>query len=165
MLFRERQSFVRQWWPLLLGPAVLVPILVFLVPSHGSPLHLSWPGIIGPVVVVLGITLLLTLRLDTRLDSAGAHYRLFPLQWQWRSQAWAEVARAYVRAYDPLSEYGGWGLKGTARNRALNMSGDQGLQLELQNGRRLLLGTQRPAEVAQALSQLGVPGQGAAPAG
>jgi hypothetical protein len=69
-----------------------------------------------------------------------------------------------VRAYDPLGEYGGWGLKGSSGNRALNIAGDQGLQLELQNGQRLLLGTQRPAEVTQALHQLGVPGQSTASA-
>ncbi|MBF9219855.1 hypothetical protein [Hymenobacter ruricola] len=161
MLFQERQVFIRRWWPLLLGPIVLIGALLLAVPPKGA-FPLNWLGALGAAAVLAGVALLLTLRLETRLDQAGAHYRLFPLQWQWRSRSWAEIARAYVRAYDPLSEYGGWGLKGSARNRALNISGDQGLQLELTNGQRLLLGTQRPTEVAQALQQLGVPGPGAA---
>ncbi|UOQ99064.1 hypothetical protein MUN81_06115 [Hymenobacter sp. 5317J-9] len=156
MLFQERQSFVRHWVLLLFVPVVVITVLLLTVPPK-SGFPLTWPGLIGPVVGVAGVALLLTLRLDTRIDKAGAHYRLFPLQWQWRTQSWPNVARAYVRSYDPLSEYGGWGLKGTSRNRAYNMAGHQGLQLELTDGRRLLLGTQRPAEVAQVLQELGVP--------
>jgi hypothetical protein len=68
--------------------------------------------------------------------------------------AWPEVARAYLRRYDPLGEYGGWGIKGTSQNRAYNIANEEGLQLELHNGRRLLLGTQRPTELAQALATL-----------
>lgn len=154
MLFQERQVFIRRWWPLLLGPVVLIGALAWLVPA--KPFHVDWPAAVAGVAVLLGVGLLLTLRLETRLDAAGAHYRLFPLQWAWRLQPWPGVAQAYVRAYDPLGEYGGWGLKGSRRNRALNISGDQGLQLELRDGTRLLLGTQRPAEITQALSQLNV---------
>jgi hypothetical protein len=156
MLFQERQVFIRRWWPLLLAPAVVMAALVWLVPA--KPLRLDWSLAVVGTMVVLCVSLLLMLRLETRLDAAGAHYRLFPLQWAWRSQPWAEVAAAYVRAYDPLSEYGGWGLKGSRSNRALNIAGDQGLQLVLRDGNRLLLGTQRPADIAQALEQLAVPG-------
>jgi hypothetical protein len=155
MLFQERQLFIRRWWPLLLSPLVVIGTLLVALPSK-SAFSLTWPGVLAPLLVLVAVALLLLLRLETRLDPAGAHYRLFPLQMRWRTQPWPAVARAYVRAYDPLSEYGGWGLKGTSANRALNISGDQGLQLELRGGQRLLLGTQRPAEVAQALQQLGV---------
>ncbi|GAA4376011.1 hypothetical protein GCM10023186_09410 [Hymenobacter koreensis] len=100
--------------------------------------------------------LLLTLRLEIRLDETGVHYRLAPLHRSWRHKAWAEISRVQVRSYDPLGEYGGWGLKGTSRNRALNIAGSEGLQLELRDGTRLLLGTQRPAELRQALATLNI---------
>ncbi|MDO7852930.1 hypothetical protein [Hymenobacter convexus] len=156
MLFQERQLFIRRWWPLLLTPAVVIITLVWLLPA--KPFRADWSAVVAGVVVLLSVCLLLTLRLETRLDAAGAHYRLFPLQWTWRSRPWASIAQAYVRAYDPLGEYGGWGLKGRSSNRALNISGDQGLQLVLRDGNRLLLGTQRPAEITQALGQLAIPG-------
>ncbi|MDO7846858.1 hypothetical protein Q5H92_10860 [Hymenobacter sp. M29] len=161
MLFQERQVFIRRWWPLLLAPVIVVGTLVWLVPA--KPFHADWPAVVAGVAVALGIALLLTLRLETRLDDAGAHYRLFPLQWSWRLRPWTEVTQAYVRAYDPLGEYGGWGLKGRSSNRALNISGDQGLQLVLRDGNRLLLGTQRPAEITQALGQLAVSGLSTVP--
>ncbi|GAB3725152.1 hypothetical protein GCM10027594_06420 [Hymenobacter agri] len=156
MLFQERQVFIRRWWPLLLVPVVVVAALLWLLPA--KPFHADWSAGVAGIAVALGVGLLLTLRLETRLDAAGAHYRLFPLQWRWQVRPWPEIAQANVRTYDPLGEYGGWGLKGTRRNRAYSISGDQGLQLVLRDGTRLLLGTQRPAEITQALTQLKVPG-------
>lgn len=157
MLFQERQVFIRRWWPLVLGPAVTVAALAWLVPP-ARPIQPGWLAVAVTFVAFVGVAILLTLRLDTRLDQAGVHYRLFPLHWRWQFRPWAAVARAYVRTYDPLGEYGGWGLKGRRRNYALTISGDQGLQLELADGRRLLLGTQRPAEITQALQELAAPG-------
>ncbi|MBD2724289.1 hypothetical protein [Hymenobacter armeniacus] len=166
MLFQERQVFVRRWWPLLLTPAVVVTTLLWLVPAKGAPSATSdmVAGMVAATMGLLGIGLLLMLRLETRLSKTGVYYRLFPLHWRWQLWPWAEITQAFVRSYDPLGEYGGWGLKGSRRNRAYNISGDQGLQLVLRNGNRLLLGTQRPAEITQVLTQLGVPGQSATPA-
>jgi hypothetical protein len=148
-IFVERQWLVRYWWPLLLIPMLLVSLVVWLAPKHGTP-----PG--WWVFALLGLVMALVagLVLDVRLDATGAYYRLLPLQWHWQHVAWPEVSRAYLRRYDPLSEYGGWGIKGTARNRAYNIANDEGLQLELRDGRRVLLGTQRPTELAQVLAQL-----------
>ena len=52
---------------------------------------------------------------------------------------------AWRRSYDD---------KGSFRNYALNVSGNQGLQLELADGRRILLGTRRPGELRQTLEKL-----------
>jgi hypothetical protein len=148
-VFAERQWLVRHWWPLLLLPSVLVPLVAWLAPRHGTP-----PGWWVFALSGLVMGLVVGLALDVRLDATGAHYRLLPLQWHWQHVAWPEVARAYLRRYDPLGEYGGWGIKGSAQNRAYNIANDEGLQLELRDGRRVLLGTQRPAELAQVLAQL-----------
>ncbi len=148
-VFAERQWLLRHWWPLLL-PTLLGPLAVWLAPRHGNPPPYWVYALIGLVLALVA-----SLALEVRLDAAGAHYRLLPLQWRWRRVAWPAVARAYLRRYDPLGEYSGWGIKGSARNRAYNMANDDGWQLELRDGRRLLLGTQRPEELRQALAQLG----------
>lgn len=65
-------------------------------------------------------------------------------------------SKAYVRTYDALSEYGGWGLKGGAlwnnsKGKAINVSGNIGIQLELKNGKKLLIGTQKKKEAENVL--------------
>ncbi|HET9504986.1 MAG TPA: hypothetical protein VFO93_15695 [Hymenobacter sp.] len=148
-VFTERQWLLRYWWPLLLVPALLGPLIAWLAPRHGSPPP-YWVFILFGLVIALVAGLVL----EVRLDAAGAHYRLLPLQWRWQHVAWPEVARAYLRRYDPLGEYGGWGIKGSSQNRAYNIANDEGLQIELRNGRRVLLGTQRPTELRQVLAAL-----------
>lgn len=154
-VFTERQTFLRHWWALLLLSLVpaLLPAIVWLAdsPKASSPTA-AW---LAPLLAVAVMGLVLSIRLETRLDATGAHYRFWPLQLAERHQPWAAIRQAYVRPYDPLGEYGGWGIKGNRRHRALNVAGSEGIQLELADGTRLLLGTQRPDEARQALAQLG----------
>ena len=55
----------------------------------------------------------------------------------------------------PNKEYGGYGMKGTASNRALNAAGDSGVQLVLKGegieGDRVLIGSQRATEPSAAI--------------
>lgn len=62
-----------------------------------------------------------------------------------------EITGVEARVYRPIREFGGWGIRGWGGNRAYNMSGDQGVQLVLTNGQRLLIGTQRPQELEAAI--------------
>jgi len=153
-LFSEQQGFLRPWWWLLL-PVMVLPLgfTLFMVRHQTLPLV--------PKLVLLGLAPILLglfawLRLDTRVSLAGISYRMRPLSW--RHLTWAELTRAYVREYSPISEYGGWGIKGASlKNYAFNVSGSQGLQLELADGRRILLGTRRPVELQQAVDQARCP--------
>ena len=49
--------------------------------------------------------------------------------------------------YSPLAEYGGWGIKWGRSGLALNARGDRGVRLTLTDGRRVLVGSQRPEEL------------------
>ena len=53
-------------------------------------------------------------------------------------------------------EYGGWGLRYGffGKGRALNVSGNTGLQIEFNNGKRLLIGTNKPRELKEVLTKL-----------
>jgi hypothetical protein len=48
-----------------------------------------------------------------------------------------------------LREYGGWGIKGWSRRRtAYSVSGNRGVELELSDGRHVLIGSNRADELA-----------------
>ena len=65
----------------------------------------------------------------------------------------AEIGQASVREYAPMKEFGGWGMKSSRKyGHAYTMSGNRGVQLELSNGKKILLGSQRPEELAAALN-------------
>ena len=62
-----------------------------------------------------------------------------------------------VRRYRALREHGGWGLRGSfdGRVQAYTTAGDQGLELELATGRKVLIGTRRPQELLAVLQAMG----------
>jgi hypothetical protein len=58
-----------------------------------------------------------------------------------------------VRKYNPLTEYGGWGYRTGfgKKSGAMNVKGNIGIQIELSNGKKLLLGTQKKTEANKVL--------------
>ena len=155
ILFAEEQSFRQPWlWGLLLGTLVFVAV-VFGTIIHREPNNagsLVFPAVLI-VVVEIGVAVFLwVLKLKVRLDAAGLHIRFFPLVS--KEIPLGEIAHWEARTYSPLLEYGGWGIRYSFRNgTAYNISGNQGVQLELTNGKRILIGSQRSEELAEAIHQ------------
>ncbi len=106
--------------------------------------------------IMAGVTILfLTARLNTEIDETGVYYKFFPFHFKNHRIDWASVEKAFVREYSPLGEFGGWGIRfGFGQGRALNVSGNMGLQLHLKNGKKILIGTRKPDELAMVLEHL-----------
>lgn len=139
--FEEQQPF-RKNSIIWVGIVAMVPPLIIEVSKLVKQRSGSFEDIALIIFIeALVFTLLFTSRLETKLDEHGISYRLFPFQLKTRFVSWAEISSAQVRNYDPLGEYWGWGIKGTRKNRAINIAGDVGLQLIMKNGRKLLIGT------------------------
>ena len=160
--FTESQHFRQMWlWLLLLGinGAILVGLYRQFVAGQvfGEP-AISSAGLLVALSVTVLLTLLFaTLRLETRVESDGIYVRFHPFQSKFEHFAWDRLAKCYVRRYSPLGDYGGWGLRlGLSdKGKAYNVSGDQGLQLEFTDGRKLLIGTNRPEELERVLRERG----------
>jgi hypothetical protein len=75
--------------------------------------------------------------------------RFFPLTHQ--NITFEDITRCEVRTYNPIREFGGWGIRYRRGAKAYNVSGNRGVQLELANGKRLLIGSQRSEELARAI--------------
>ena len=137
MRFAETQSFS----PVIYGVLGLSAVAV------GSA-GLLWPTL--PLGLTLNLLCLRTTVTDQELIvSFGA---LFPLYR--RRVARTDIVSAEAATYAPIAEYGGWGIKGRPGNSALNARGNRGVRLTLRDGRRLLIGSQRPDELASALTAL-----------
>ena len=95
-------------------------------------------------------------KLYTTIDETGISYRFLPFHFNPRKVAWTEIEYAWVRKYRPIVEYGGWGIRYGmgGKGMAFNISGNMGLQLVLKTGKRVLIGTQNPDGINEALNQL-----------
>jgi hypothetical protein len=161
-LFSERQHFRQIWlWLLLIGINGLFAYGLYKQIFLGQPFGDN-PAPDGVLIALVIFNLLLATmfylsRLDTEIKSDGIYFRFYPFQWSYKRITWDNISNAFVRQYSPIGEYGGWGLRlGIfGKGRAYNVSGNKGLQLVYTNGKRFLLGTQKPDEVERTLKQLG----------
>jgi len=161
ILFQEKQKF-NQWWVWLIV-ICLNSVLIFGfyrqviagLPFGDNPM--SDNALLLTLTLALLFTFLfLSFRLDTVIKPEGIYVRFFPFHMKYQFYPWESLQKVYIRDYAPLSEYGGWELRWSVfgKGKAYNVSGDKGLQLELKNKNKLLIGTTRAAELTSVLSTL-----------
>ena len=157
--FTERQRFNQWWlWLILLIPASF-PVFGMLRELQSAQPFSAPEANIGFIIslAVSGtlVILFLLFRLDTQITAIGIYVRFFPVHFKYQQFLWSEMEQVYVRKYSPISEFGGWGLRYGLGNsgKAYNISGNQGIQIIFKNGKKLLIGTNKPEEAAAALTR------------
>jgi len=159
ILFSENQRFKQLWiWAIIILINGIFIFGIFQQLYKGVPFGtkiMSDSGlIIGLVTCILFDLLFWSLKLKTSISKEEIHVQFTPFHLKSRTYLWSEISQASVRKYSPIMEYGGWGIRGFRSNRAFNVSGKIGLQLEFKNGNKLLIGTQKGQEINDLLVQL-----------
>ncbi len=160
-LFRESQRF-KQWF--FYVPVIIVTVIVWWQfiqqialdrPVGEEPLP-DWLAWVLTIVFGLGFPAFTALvRMITEVRPGELSVRLYPFR-PVRIGV-AEIESAETRQYSAMREYGGWGVRlSRSSGRAYNASGDQGVQLVMTDGRRILIGTQQPEQLLGALRAAGV---------
>jgi hypothetical protein len=160
--FHEEQRFRQVWlWVMLVAvqAAVLGPLLfgiagqlMFGKPFGTRPASDTALALGGAAAVLFCAALtwlFLAMALRVTVDGSGILVRFRPFLT--RRLPFGDIADCAARRYRPILEFGGWGIRVGWRKRAYNVSGNLGVQLVLKDGRRVLLGSQRPAELAAAI--------------
>ena len=156
-VFREVQRF-RQWWVLILvifvagmGWFGFVQQIVLKKPIGNNPAPDSVMIVIWAVFGILFPIMFYSLKLVTEVRSDGLHVLFFPLQFHTHKIAYEEIKKYEIRTYSAFKEYGGYGIRYGVKGKAYNVGGKKGIQFEFQDGKKLLIGTQKPEEFAQAI--------------
>lgn len=162
VLFIERQKFTQWWlWLILLGVNILFLLGVWKQVLQGQPFgnrSMSDNALLFASGSIILFTLLfINFKLETQVKKDGIYVRFFPFHISFKYYPWNSISKSFVRKYSPLIEYGGWGLRSGlfGKGKAFNVSGDKGLQLEFLDHKKLLIGTNKPDELAAVLSRIG----------
>lgn len=157
VLFREEQRFT-QWWVWAVVVAGAAPLWVIgiaqLIPRKESDHHAAPTWLLLAVWAVCGVgipLLFLLLKLATEVRADGIYVRFFPFHLRFRRFPFNELRAYAARIYHPITEYGGWGLRYGTSGKAYTVRGSHGLQLEFQNGTKLLIGSQRADDLFAAV--------------
>ena len=163
LIFREVQTF-SSWLRLLLvlSMALAVAISGFALretitqpktPNVFVPILLTAVAMAIPIAVAIFFFII---KLETEVRSDGLYVRFYPIHIRYKRFTADNLQQYYTRRYRPILEYGGWGIRYsfTKKGKAYNISGNKGVQLVLKNGRKLLIGSQRPDELVAAIDQM-----------
>jgi hypothetical protein len=158
LIFTEVQRFRDTWlWPALLAPAIIASLFVSYVVVEA--VFLDDDGIMARDAFALGIcfyvlkgvgVLVLALyaaRLEIEVRSAGLFIRLAPFQRKHRHVTNEQLRKAVIRRV-VRGRRKGW--------RSYGMKGKEAVELVTSNGDRLIIGTQQPAKLVEALSSQAV---------
>ena len=159
-LYRETQHFRQLWlWALVLFIVLLSLYGVFQQLILGKPFgnNPAPDGVMVVLAIIFGMGLpvfMFMTNLTTQVHSDGLYIRFFPFHLSFRRIAAEEIRGFKVCTYNPIRDYGGWGIRLGRKGQAYNVSGNRGVQLELFNEKHLLIGSQKPEELMEALSSI-----------
>ncbi|NMC82652.1 MAG: hypothetical protein GYA63_07370 [Armatimonadetes bacterium] len=162
--YTEVQRFEQLWIRLLI---IILPIVVVVPQAWGVyrqlVMGIPYGGNVTPdavlvliflvsSAVVLGIAwLIMKAELTVRVMPNELSINFAPITR--RTIPWSKIRSAESVTYKPLLEYGGWGLRYGKKGMAYNVSGNRGVLLEVEGSGNILIGSQRPDELAAAIQR------------
>lgn len=159
VLFSEVQRFKQLWiWLIIYGTAALCWLGFIQQIILGKPFGTN-PGpdwVMWLIWLLMGIAFpvffhSISLTVKVREDHIEIRYRPMTT----RRISAGEITDFEARSYKPVKEYGGWGIKGYSRKKmAYNISGREGVELGLLTGDRVMIGSNRPQELAAAIGAM-----------
>jgi hypothetical protein len=159
LTFNEEQKFGLWLRIINVLSMIVVAVIVFLAHNSIPEEQINTPIVICNIAIGFFIPLVLALlfamlKLQTQVRDDGLYVRFFPFHIKFKKFTKDQIAECCSRTYRPIHEYGGWGIRFGKSGKAYNVSGNQGVQLVLSNGKKLLIGSQRPEELASVINAL-----------
>jgi hypothetical protein len=154
-LFHEEQrlQFLRLRVMLALPPLALLALAVWQIGlGHPWGEHpMSNGGLIGLTIFLwLVYFRLITARLVTDVQPTRVSIGLRGL-WPARHISLSDITNAKVVTFQPMRDFGGYGIRSSSKGKAYLAAGIRGVRLELKNGSAITIGSERPEELSQAL--------------
>ncbi len=115
--------------------------------------HPGWAAVAVGAVIGVGLPLLFfAMRLIVEVDSTRVLIRFVPFV---RREITLRSIRSHRPCtYSPIADFGGWGIRyGRGGKMAYNARGDRGVELTLEDGKVVVIGSQRPEELDAMISR------------
>lgn len=154
-LFTEKQKFTQWWlWVLLLGIGMIPTIGIYKQLIIGEEFGSKPMSNLGLIVFLFFIYLLIAffyfIKLETKITSDEITMKFFPLAS--KKVKWEEVSEVNIVNYGFV---GGWGIRlWTKYGTVYNTKGKIGLAIELKNGSKFLIGTQKETELKNVIKEI-----------
>lgn len=152
--FKEEQKFTQWWlWLILIGIGMLPILAIYKQLILGQKIEekpMSYFGLIIFCVLIFSLVAMFwIMRLKTEIDQNEIRMNFFPFV---KKQVnWNEIKTAQIVNYGFV---GGWGIRlCTKYGTIYNTRGNKGLSIELKNGEKFLIGTQKETQLNNILQK------------
>jgi hypothetical protein len=127
-IFQEKSGFPKAFAILLIFQAIVGSFI--LLKDHESPLII--------IVITIPLTLLfLCSALKLNLDPQYFEYYFFPFMLKPKKIRWDEIKEIQLVHTDPISDFGGWGIRLSRKyGKAFITGGQEIIFLKLKNGKK-----------------------------
>ncbi|MFD2552796.1 hypothetical protein [Sphingobacterium tabacisoli] len=147
--WREKQSFMSVW---LFSLLIIILLIACRDVYQDYKNTGEWMLNVGVWIIVPVLLYFIFSRLCTTIDNKGVEISFIPFAWRKRWN-WDSIGNIEVRKYD-LIEFGGWGYRVGRSGVAYTCKGRYGIQMELKNGKKVLIGTQKQDEVDEFIKEI-----------
>ncbi len=152
--FKEEQKFP-QWWLWLILIGVIPYVIIGVYRQFTTTGEFEYTAIfntsfiITSLLIIISIILFRFMLLKTEINQNEILVVFFPFIK--KRVNWKEVKHAKILKYGFV---GGWGIRlWTKYGTVYNTKGNTGLAIELQNGKKFLIGTQKEIELNKILEK------------
>ncbi len=118
--------------------------------AKNNPLALA----ISVIPMLLIMALFFLMNLKTVINQKGVHIQFYPFIRKPKVFLWKDIQKIELKKYQPLVEYGGYGIRGLGDDKAYNIKGNIGLKLYFKNGKKLMIGTQNPKGINKIVREI-----------
>ena len=104
-----------------------------------------------PIVITL---LLFLIKLSVIIDRNYLMLRMFPFHWKYKKIKLDEIKNATTKEYNKDRSFHGWGLgiSCSKKYKSYTVKGYKGVEISMQDGQRIFIGTQRPETFIESLN-------------
>jgi hypothetical protein len=151
ILFEEKQQF-RQWWLWILFSIIIGFVLykIIIEKDFGNSSKTTVLLLLIFLFLITGFLYIINLKTKVYKDRIEINFFPFKIHKQYYFH---NIEKLEVIKYNPIMDYGGWGI----RLGAYNISGNKGLKIYYKKKNytdSILIGTQKPEELSKIIKSI-----------
>lgn len=167
VLFSETQKFRQKWiWSILISVCgFLIALFIYGIvkqcimgiPFGNRPLSNSALIFTGGFFISLSILLLILfsrMKLTTRIQEEKLLIKFNPFHGKFMEIPLEDIQKCKLKEFNPILDYGGWGIRKNRDGKAYIISGNRGIMLEFSNNERLLVGSQKSRKLLEIIDRI-----------
>lgn len=163
ILFREIQK-VNQIWVWLI---VAIPVInswygayqqLLLGKPFGDNPDPDWMVFLFLLIFgVLFPLFIYFIKLVTEVRNDGLYVCFYPFHRSFKTFPFETIQNYEIRTYNPIIDYGGWGIRNGSKGKAYTIAGNRGVLFEFADGKKvkkLMVGSRTPEKLSEAVRRV-----------